>query len=73
MHLRQPPTGSQGLLFYRQLDLKLHLPGPFAGIELHVPQPHFLQCGRFQPIEDFDESKRTCRRKVGGKNGWFLW
>lgn len=30
---------------------------------LHNP---FLQCGRFQPIEDFDESKRTCRRKVGG-------
>ncbi|PRW21027.1 ligase [Chlorella sorokiniana] len=26
------------------------------------------QCGRFQPIEDFDESKRTCRRKLERHN-----
>lgn len=22
------------------------------------------QCGRFQPVEDFDDDKKTCRRKV---------
>lgn len=26
--------------------------------------PWSLQCGRFQPLGDFDDAKRTCRRKV---------
>mgnify|MGYP001035137455 CR=1 FL=1 len=30
-----------------------------------VPHRFCQQCGRFQPLTEFDEDRRTCRRKVG--------
>lgn len=33
-----------------------------------TPPPTPLQCGRFQPLEDFDDNKRSCRARLERHN-----
>ncbi|EPS69527.1 hypothetical protein M569_05240, partial [Genlisea aurea] len=32
------------------------------------PQRFCQQCSRFHPLEEFDEGKRSCRRRLDGHN-----